>query len=126
MPQLALGQLHVWKKFCACLPLCSESTLQLITGAALMIANYLAGGNWLDITRKPPLHGSNYLNSLLRGKGIVVDLYIARDRNSVTLRAHKVRYLPGISNNLILVLDTFTLGSISHVVLKATWMRMVL
>jgi hypothetical protein len=49
----------------------------------------------------------------------------ARDSCRVTFRAHEVRYLPGVPNNLLLILVMVTLGTVLHFVLKATLMVML-
>lgn len=53
---------------------------------------------------------------------MTVDIDLARDSRRVTLRAHEVRHLPGMPNNLPLDLVMVTLGSVLHFVLKATFM----
>lgn len=91
-------------------------------GATLTIADYLAGGDWLDVfvpETSVASMGFNCPDSRSRGKGMTVDIDLARDSRRVTLRAHEVRYLPGLPNDLWLVLVMVTLGSVLHFVLKA-------
>ena len=71
--------------------------------------------------------GFNCPDSHSRGKGMTVDIAfdLARDSSRVTLCAHEVRYIPGLPNDLLLVLVMVTLGSVLHFVLKATLMVML-
>jgi len=71
--------------------------------------------------------GFKYPDSHSCGKGMTVDIVFdsARDSCRVTFRAHEVRYLPGVPNNLLLILVMVTLGTVLHFVLKATLMVML-
>ena len=97
--------------------------------ATLTIADYLAGGDWLDVfvpETSVAMIGFNCPDLRSRGKGMTVDIDLARDSRRVTLRAHEVRYFPGLPNDLCLVLVVVTLGSVLHFALKAIWMVMLI